>query len=135
MTDIVQFDLEWLSLLQDLNQFTMSQSPMNESSIEKALSGYLGLKGYFITRQKHLNQGRVDILLTTLKNKRYSIELKMVADISCFEQLDRYALESHGLALVCWTASKRVQKVFELAKKTAKIPMALVQVRNNCKMI
>ena len=124
----------WDRLIWHLRHFILVSTPINEFDIEMRLRDYLETGGFLVNEQKRSSLGRQDLVVISGK-ERFCMELKMNADASCFEQLDRYSRDADGLILMCWKASKKVKKIFELAKKSAKIPIDLIEIRNQCKMV
>ena len=95
---------------------------------------YLAREGIEATNQDSSRLGRTDILVR-LKGMRVCLELKKVAYTTCVMQLDRYGTAYDGLILVCYRASPSLRSVFEGAQASAKIPIALVEIRKNCEMV
>lgn len=119
---------DFAELLTTLKGFCVTTLPCKEAEIEEKLLRFLIHKGFRPKNQVSRKLGRCDLLVNDV-----AIELKFYATKQCAEQLDRYAAETSckGLILMCWKASEPVRELFEEVKKTAKIPVALIEIRKN----
>lgn len=115
------------SIVFTLKSFQMIQEPVSEKELEIELLGYLHKKQIRAIRQKINKDARNDLYLEDFK---IYVELKLHADLSCTEQLDRYlSFAKDGIILVCYTASKRLREIFKKVDKQIQIPIALVELR------
>jgi hypothetical protein len=117
-----------------LNGFKVTKVPFNERELETKLMTYLASRGISAERQRTSRLGRYDVVVR-LGKKKVCIELKKHGTTSCVEQLDRYARDFDGLILLCYKATAPLRTVFEQGKASAKIPIALVEVRRNCDLV
>lgn len=116
-------------LVSVLNAFRMPSAPISERHIEIELIAYLTKNKLNPKRQLVSEVGRTDIVVDNI-----CIELKHNAGLDCSPQLDRYATAYIGLVLFCWSASKPLKAVFKSVKKTAKIPIELVEMKTTGSM-
>jgi len=121
-------------LVDSLKQFKLSKKAVSEHELEIWALEYLAKKGYKVTTQKRTRSGRYDITVE-IEGFRYCIELKMIADRSCLDQLDRYARSVNGLILLCWQASTAVISIIKFQKSYSKIPIELIEVKRNCDIV
>ncbi len=120
-------------LVSDLRGFHLRTYPMNERDIETRLMMYLKNRRLNASSQVTNESGRFDIKIEEADGSVFCIEIKKNGGLNCVEQLDRYANSSEvsGLVLLCWRASRSLRAVMEEGKRTAKIPIELVEVRKN----
>jgi hypothetical protein len=117
-------------LVDMLRQFRMSCAPSREGEIESALEMFLKSHGVIMQRQVIIRSGRPDIIVGNC-----IIEIKLVGQKNIAMQLDKYSGYCDGLIVVCWKATDPLKLLFIAEKKTAKIPVELVEVRRACGMI
>lgn len=122
--------LKFNDLTTHLRQFRMACSPSRESEIESALTVFLESWKYPVKRQTVIPDGRLDLAVG-----KYVIEVKLVGQKNIAAQLDRYSAYCDGLIVVCWRATQPLRVLFSAEKKTAKIPVELIEVRKACEMI
>ena len=109
-----------------LQKFGLRYSPSRESEIESELVKYLMFNNLNPKEQVIKNTKRFDIVVSP-----YIIEIKRVAGKNIVDQLDSYSAYCEGLVVVCWKASESLKLIFDAESKSAKIPVALIEVRNN----
>jgi hypothetical protein len=122
--------MDFLILVDHLQQFRMNCTPSRESEIEGALVSFLKSRGIPVRQQFTIKNGRLDIMIG-----QYIIEVKHTGQRSIADQLDRYSGHCEGLIVVCWKASGPLKSLFSEEKKTARIPIELIEVRKACGMI
>jgi len=83
-------------------------------------------------RQKSSRVGHLD-LAVSLDEGNVVLELKRVATMACFPQLDRYSQVCSGLVMVCWRATAPFKRVFKMTK--TQIPVALFELEKKAPMI
>ncbi|MFA6258958.1 MAG: hypothetical protein WCX79_04710 [Candidatus Paceibacterota bacterium] len=113
-----------------LKQFRMSCAPSRESEIENAVESFLRSRKIKVKRQVTIRNGRLDMAVG-----KYIIEVKLVGQRNIASQLDRYSTYCEGLIVICWKATEPLRQVFIAEKRTAKIPVELIEVRKACGMI
>lgn len=123
-------NIDFPDLVTMLLQFRMNCAPCRESEIESALEIFLSSRDIPVRRQKGIPNGRLDIVVGN-----YIIEVKMTGQKNIVDQLDRYSRYCDGLIVVCWKATKPLRMIFTAEKKTAKIPVELIEVRVACGMV
>ena len=117
-----------------LSAFRLSRPPHNERELEAEVMTYLARCGVDRESQKGSTLGRFDIVVNH-GGMRICLELKKHATSSCAEQLDRYARDFDGLILLCFKATRPLHAIFKEGQRSAKIPIALIEVRKNCEMV
>lgn len=120
------------SLQKALEGLRVSKAPESEKELEGIAERYLAWRGFKVVRQPTSRLGRNDLVVES--EGRFCIELKNHATKSCIDQLDRYARDFQGLILLCYSATDGIRYVMEKGKESAKIPLALVEVRNNLEL-
>lgn len=115
-------------LVHDIRSLRFTKATVSEKDIENQLENMLKKKNYEVIRQKSSHFGRTD-LIVKFDSKKICLELKQKAYPVVFRQLDRYSIENDGLILVCWRASQTVRDVIAKGKKTAIIPIELIELR------
>ena len=117
--------MKFSDIVTELKQFRMGCTPSRESELENALVAFLKRRKIPVRRQFVIPKGRLDIMIGP-----YIIEVKMTAHSNIVSQLDRYSGHCDGLIVVCWRASQPLRNIFTKEKKTAQIPVELIEVRN-----
>ena len=120
-------------LVKILNDFQLVESPYREALIESQLMNWLKDHHVGARNQRNSSLGRYDIVLF-YEGHRVCLELKKRASTSCVEQIDRYSRDFEALILVCYRASSTLKGIFEIAKKSAKIPIEIIEIRSNCEL-
>lgn len=123
-------NIKFLNLVQILKQFRLNYTPSKESEIEISLEAFLKSHDLPIKRQFTIKTGRLDILVD-----KYIIEVKLIGKKSIADQLDKYSGHCEGLIVVCWKATDPLRAIFIVEKKTAKIPVELIEIRNACRIV
>ena len=113
-----------------LKTFKMNCTPYRESEIESELEKFLKSNGVSVKRQIYIKTGRTDLMVDNI-----IIEVKIIAQKNIADQLDKYSGCCEGLIVVCWKATSSLRMIFESEKKTAKIPISLIEIRKACEMI
>jgi len=122
---------EFNELIQVLKNFQIKKGLYDERDLEDQLCTYLDCKDMKVVRQKSSEVGRTDIIIE-MKNSVICLELKVNANLSVMEQMDRYTQKYRdGVILVCWKASKNVKTVFSEVKKQINIPIEIIEVIKN----
>lgn len=117
-----------------LKKFRMSKAPISEKDLETHLEKFLNDRNLDVSRQEITPQGRSDLVVSN-RIRKYCLELKKYGTVEHASQLDRYSKIYDGLILICWSASKPLRQLFEIEQKTAKIPVALIEVRAQGKIV
>lgn len=124
------------NLVKELNNFQIYKAPFREKEIHDNLLLYMTEKGFKLEDELKSSGNRYDIVVHDGQHSRICIELKKVATCSCLEQLDRYSRDfDGGIILMCYRATPGLRMVFEKAKDSAKIPIALIEIRKNLGMV
>lgn len=113
-----------------LKTFKMNCTPYRESEIESELEKFLKSNGVSVKRQIYIKTGRTDLMVDNI-----IIEVKIIAQKNISDQLDKYSGCCEGLIVVCWKATSSLRMIFGSEKKTAKIPISLIEIRKACEMI
>ncbi|MDE2439194.1 MAG: hypothetical protein KGN01_07445 [Patescibacteria group bacterium] len=117
-----------------LRGFELHEAPYREISIEDKLARYLESRNVSFQRQKTSRLGRYDLVILK-EGHRIVLELKKKATSSCVEQLDRYSRDFDGMILMSYKSTRTLKAIFEIAKKSAKIPIEIVDIRDNCDLV
>ena len=122
--------MEFSDLICVLRQFKMNCAPSRESEIESALETFLNFHSISVKRQIYIRTGRVDLIVGNIV-----IEVKLVGTKRIADQLDKYSGCCDGLIVVCWKATQPLKLLFAAERKTAKIPVELIEVRRVCGIV
>lgn len=121
--------------MEQLKGFTLPTFPYNEKEIEDKLTLYL--LGHSVPYSRQEGEGRrrrYDILVVTPDGK-WVVEIKKQGTRTCVDQLDKYSATADGIILLCWRGSRPFRQVFREAQRTAKIPLALIEISRNGDMV
>lgn len=122
---------EFNSLVKLLREFQIKKQLFDERDLEDQLFQFLQQKDIKVVRQKASEVGRIDMLVD-MNKKIICLELKVNANMSVMEQMDRYTQKYRdGVILVCWKASINTKTVFEIVKKQINLPIEIIEVIKN----
>ena len=122
---------EFEKLILLLKDFQIKRELFDERDLEDQLFEFLDQRDIKVVRQKASEVGRTD-LIVEMESSVICIELKLNANLSVMEQMDRYTQKYRdGVILVCWKASKNVKTVFTTVKKQINVPVHIVEVIKN----